>query len=185
MADKYNKLEPKIPKEVIFSLIGFVVIIIALFIIITPSNAQRIYQAFEATDVNDSFTEDHPFYEVNANQLERRINSEDYVFVFFGTPDSDAAVAYLGTFQKYFENDDIDQYVNHIYYFNPAEDEDGFADLQETYDDLSSSNFQAALFINGEYAVKFASNGITDDQLINRAVNDFYQDSVDAIEAAA
>ncbi len=185
MADKYNKLEPKVPKEVLYSLIGFVVIIIALFIIITPTNPEKIYSAYRTTKVTSDFTEDHPFYELSYKQLTKKISSEKFVFVFIGAPDSEAAVAYIGAFQKYFESYDVEQYVDYIYYYNPTEDDDNFAALQESYEEFTTSKFQAALFINGEYTTKFYSNGVSDAKLMNRAVSDFYKEAVEAIEATA
>jgi len=184
MADKYNKLEPKVPKEVLISLAAFVVIILALFLIIKPTNQDKIYSAYSA-DANSDFTEDHPFYELSYNQLTRKLDSDEYVFLFIGTPDSSAAVAYIGTIQKYYEELGIDEYAKYIYYYNPTDDDDNFLELQDTYEDLTSTTFQLVLFINGEYSTRFYSNGTSDTQLMNRATKDFFDDAIAAIEEAA
>ncbi len=186
MADKYNKLEPKIPKEVIISLSIFLVVVVALFFIIRPSNQDKVYTAFSgAESVSADFTEDHPFYEVNYKQLVRHIENDEIVFVFIGTPDNAAAAAYVGAYQKYYESEGASEYADYIYYYNPVDDDDNFLELRETFEgDVTTSQNQLLLFINGEVSTVFVSGGTTSEQVINRAARDFFEDAVLAIEDA-
>lgn len=185
MADKYNKLEPKVPKEVIYGLAGFLILIVALFFIIKPNNQEKVYQAFSATTTSEDFTEEHPFYEVNYKQLMKKIESETYVFVFIGSPDNTASAAYIGAFQKYYESEGADAYTDYIYYYNPLDDDDNFEDLIDEFELVTTSGNQLLLFVDGLDTVAFEQNGTDDSQLINRASRDFFEDAVEAIEEAA
>lgn len=185
MADKYNKLEPKVPKEVLYGLAGFFILIVALFFIIRPNNQEKVYQAFSTVTTSEDFTEEHPFYEVSYKQLMKKIESETYVFVFIGSPDNTSSAAYIGAFQKYYESEGADEYAEYIYYFNAIDDLSGLNDLSEDFELVDGSGNQLVLFINGEDSVAFEENGTSDSQLINRASRDFFEDAIEAIEDAA
>jgi len=184
MADKYNKLEPKVPKEVKYALLGFVALLIALFFIIKPTNQEKVYSAFAFVTTSSDFTEDHPFYEVSYKKLMKKIESEDYVFVLIGSPESEETAAYIGAYQKYFENENVDDYVDYIYYYNPTDEEDNLTTLSEDYEMVEYLNNQLVLFIDGEAVVAFEANGTTDEQLMNRATRDFFEDAIAAIKEA-
>lgn len=185
MANKYHNLEPKVPKEVIYALIGFVVIVLALILIIRPSASEKFYNEFSAQAVTSDFTEDHPFYELTYKQLVKKLENEENVIVLFGSSASDVTVAYLGSYQKYYESLDVDSYSEYIYFFDIGDNSDEFAELVDTYEDVTASTNQLILFMNNEVAVQFTSNGTTDAQAINRASRDFFEDAILAIEDAA
>jgi hypothetical protein len=185
MADKYNKLEPKVPKEVIYALIGFVVIVLALILIIRPTDSEKFYNEFSAQTVTDDFTEDHPFYELTYKQLVKKLEDEENMVVLFGSSTSEVTVAYIGSYQKYYESTGMNEYSEYIYYFDVSDNADDFEELLETYEDLTTSTNQLVLFIDNEVSVQFVSNGTADSQLINRASRDFFEDAITAIEDAA
>ncbi|MFA6801108.1 MAG: hypothetical protein WCR19_03265 [Acholeplasmataceae bacterium] len=183
MAKKYNKLEPKVPKEVTYSLLGFLVVVIVLFILLIPSKQEKFYALY--SDVaTDDFTEDHPFYELSYKKLIDKLENDEYVILFIGTPTSTTAYTYIGAFQKYYEQLEVSEYVDYIYYFDPTEDEDNFVELMDQYDDIAYSAEQLILFIDNEVSVQFTANGTSDTQLINRAAKKFFDDALEAMDAA-
>lgn len=180
MADKYNKLEPRVPKEVLYTLIGIVVIAIVLFLLTIPSRQEKLYNEFSA-NANSDFTEDHPYYEITYKQLVDKIENDEYLFVFIGSPDNSTSQTYIGAFQKYYEELNVSQYVDHIYYYNPTGDDDNFYQLQEDVYEVSTLSTQMLFFINGEVQATFVSQGTSDTQLVNRAAKYFFDDAIAAI----
>ncbi|BCR36212.1 thioredoxin family protein [Mariniplasma anaerobium] len=186
MADKYTKVKPKVHPITITAIVGFFVLIVALIIILQPTNRESIYNAYSPYSTND-LTEDHPFYEVNYKStlfkkgLKSIIEDEALVFVYIGSPDCTSCQAHIGAFQKYYESLEMDQYVDTIYYLNPSEDLDQFEDFVLDYEGVKETTPQLIVFQDGEILYQFEVVSAEDSQLLNRSVRDFYEDVIDLL----
>jgi thiol-disulfide isomerase/thioredoxin len=186
MADKYTKVKPKVHPITIAATVGFFVVIIALIIILQPTNRERIYNAYSPYSTND-LTEDHPFYEVNYKStlfkkgLKSIIEEEDLVFVYVGSPDCTSCQAHIGAFQKYYDSLSMNEYVDTIYYINPSEDIDQFEDFVADYEGVAETTPQLIVFQDGEILTQFVVQTGEVSQLLNRSVRDFYEDVIDLL----
>jgi hypothetical protein len=68
----------------------------------------------------------------------------------------------------------MDEFVKHIYYYNPNEDLEGFTRLQEEYADITNVTPQLVAFRNGEIIEKWQVLSSTNITEMNRSVRDFY-----------
>lgn len=186
MADKYTKVKPKVHPITITAIVGFFVLIIALIIILQPTNRESIYNAYSPYSTND-LTEDHPFYEVNYKStlfkkgLKTMIEDEDLVFVFIGSPDCTSCQAHIGAFQKYYDSLEMDTYVDTIYYLNPTENLDQFDDFVADYEGVAESTPQFIVFQDGVILDQFVVQTGEASQLLNRTVRDFYEEVIDLL----
>ena len=187
MADKYSKVKPKIHPLTISAIVGFFVLVIALIIVLQPTNKDLIYSAYSPYATND-LTEDHPFYELNYESslfkkgLKKVIEDEELVFVYIGSPDCTSCQSHIGAFQKYYDQLEINAYTDTIYYLNPTSDLDKFADFIFDYEGVEDTTPQFIVFQNGEILYQFEVVSATDTQLLNRSVRDFYEDVIDLLE---
>ncbi len=182
--DKYSKVKPKIHPYTIAGIVGFFVIIFGLILLFQPSEQTLIYRSYSTVMVEartEGLTEDNPFKKVNSYKgslfnkgLEKIIASEEIVILYIGTPSCSSCVAHIGAFQAYFESRGMNEFVNHIYYYNPNEDLDGFTRLQEEYADITNVTPQLVAFRNGEIIEKWQVLSSTNITEMNRSVRDFY-----------
>lgn len=182
MANKYSKLEPKVHPLTIVAIVAFFVVIVAFIFALQPTNSQRIYNAYQA-NANSYFTKDHPFVQTNYENgflglnrgLEKRIEKEEIIFVMISQPACTSCQAHIGTFQRYFESENMDEYVSRIYYLNASSDSKGLTKFAEAYEEVELSTPQFLVFKNGEIISKFTPVSGSDTQLINRSVRDFFR----------
>lgn len=186
MADKYTKVKPKVHPLTISAVVGFFVIIIALIIVLQPSNEKSIYNAYSPFSTND-LTEDHPFFEVSYKStlfkkgLKAIIEDEALVFVYVGSPDCTSCQAHIGAFQKYYDSLGMNDYVDTIYYINPSSIGDQFNDFVTDYEGVEEVTPQLIVFQNGEILDQFEVVSAEDTQLLNRSVRDFYEEVIDLL----
>jgi thiol-disulfide isomerase/thioredoxin len=186
MADKYTKVKPKVHPLTISAIVGFFVLIIALIIVLQPTNRESIYNAYSPFSTND-LTEDHPFFEVNYKStlfkkgLKAIIEDEDLVFVYVGSPDCTSCQAHIGAFQKYYESLEMNDYVDTIYYINPSSSLEQFNDFVTDFEGVQEATPQLLVFQNGEILYQFEVVSAEDTQLLNRSVRDFYEDVIDLL----
>ncbi|MCD4827065.1 MAG: thioredoxin family protein [Acholeplasmataceae bacterium] len=186
MADKYTKVKPKVHPLTISAIVGFFVIVIGIIIVLQPSNRESIYNAYSPYSTND-LTEDHPFYEVNYKStlfnkgLKTRIEDDELVFVYIGSPDCTSCQAHIGAFQKYYESLEMSDYVDTIYYLNPGNDLDQFEDFVADYEGVAETTPQLIVFQDGEILYQFSVVSAEDTQLLNRSVRDFYEEVIDLL----
>ncbi len=189
MADKYTKVKPKIHPITISAIVGFFVLVIALIIVLQPSNQQTIYNSYELYATND-LTEDHPFYEVNYKStlfnkgLDKIIENEELVLVYIGSPSCTSCQAHIGAFQKYYESLNMTEYLDLIHYYDPTKNLDQFANFQADYEGIKDATPQLVLFKDGEILLQFEVVSAEDTQLLNRSVRDFYEEIIDLLDAA-
>ena len=195
MADKYTKVKPKVHPITISAIVGFFVLVIALIIVLQPSNQEVIYNQYELTATND-FTENHPFYEVNYKStlfnkgLDKIIENEELVFVYIGSPDCESCQKHIGAFQKYFESENVSDYVDLIYYYNPSYNLVQFENFQEAYEGVEDFTPQLIVFQNGEILHQFEVDETeptatkTAEQILNANVRDFYETVIDLLNEA-
>ena len=129
MADKYNKVEPQVSMGIVISLVAFIVVALTLIFIAIPSNSERIYTAYMSTADTDYFTEDHPFYEINASKILRYAERGDTFLLLISSPDCTSCQAHIGTIQRYYDYTGADMIFDQIYYYDQTVDAAGIADI--------------------------------------------------------
>lgn len=188
MADKYTKVQPKVHPFTISAIIGFLVIVIALIIVLQPSNQEVIYNQYELY-ATDDLTEDHPFYEVNYKStlfnkgLDKIIEQEDLVFVFISSPSCTSCQAHIGAFQKYFEELGMADYVEQVHYLDPGKNLTQFENFRTDYPGVGETTPQFIVFQDGEILTQFEVVAGEAGQALNRSVRDFYEDVADLLNA--
>lgn len=181
MADKYTKVQPKVHPLTISAIVGFFVLIIALVIVLQPSNKKSVYNQYEAFATGD-LTEDHPFYEVNYKSslfkkgLKKIIEKDEIVVVYIGSPDCTSCQKHIGAFQKYYEQQEMQSYFDTIYYYNPVKSTDQFDQFIEDFEGVKETTPQLIVFKNGEILTQFVVVNAEDSQIVNRSVRDFYKE---------
>ncbi len=181
MADKYNKVEPKVSTGILVSIAAVVVVVLILVFVAIPSNAEKIYNAYEET-ADEYFTEDHPFYGINGNQLDRYIDNDDTFLLYISSADCVSCQEHIGTLQRYFESTGADDVFENIYYFDTAEYPNAFLDLADTISAINSTTPQFILFVDGELELTLNANLSTTDQTRNTNVRTFFEDAIAAVE---
>jgi len=91
MADKYNKVEPKIHPITIAVISSVLVLLLALIIFTRPSQQEVIYNQYSVYQAvnKEWFTKDHPFTKVNYSSgflgfnpgLSRILDRNEFVFI--------------------------------------------------------------------------------------------------------
>ncbi len=190
MADKYNVVEPKVPIGIIASIATTIIILVVLIIVAIPSNKEKIYADYMAT-ANEYFTKDHPFYEIDAKQVEKFADNDDTFLLFISSSDNQSSQAHIGTFEKYFQAEDyiaevdgvkISDLFDTIYYLSPLHDAEGFATLSEDYALITETTPQFVLFVDGEILETFNADLSSTEQNRNTNVREFYEDIIAILE---
>ncbi len=185
--DKYNQGN-KISPMTYYALIGFVVVVFAIVAIFSPSNQEKIYNAYAAYGVT-TLPEDHPFYQVDYNGGLFSKGVEDYIasgeptIVILGFAACGGCQSHITPFATYFESTGVSDLVDRVYYYDVSVDQKGFAELQGMFPEIPGSTPQILLFMDGEivehyYATTENATNATD---INRNVRDFYEAVLTAI----
>ena len=182
MADKYNKVEPKVPTGILISLAAAFVVIIVLVIIAIPSKPQKIYNEYKLTADLDYFTKDHPFYEIKADDVLAYVEDEETFLLFIGSSSDSSSYTHIATFQRYFESTGADAYFEQIYYVSSTDDAEGFTSLTENVDGITDSIPQLILFVDGEATEIYNAYASTTDQLRNKNVRVFFEDVITTLE---
>jgi thiol-disulfide isomerase/thioredoxin len=188
MADKYTKVQPKVHPFTISAIIGFIVIVVALIIVLQPSEKETIYNSYELYATND-FTEDHPFTKVEYKSslfnkgLDKIIPEEELVLVYIGAPSCTSCQAHIGAFQKYYEELNFSEYVDEIKYYDPSLNLTQFENFRTAYEGVADTTPQLIMFQNGEILYQFEVVSAEDTQLLNRSVRDFYEEVIDLLDA--
>jgi hypothetical protein len=189
MANKYNKVEPKIHPITIAIISVVVLLLLALIIFTRPSKSEVIYnQYIQYETVNKEwFTEDHPFTMVNFKSgflgfnpgLERIIEKDEYSLVYFGYAGCEACQQHVGPYQHYFFEVGLNEYLSTIHYFDVTEDLDNFQILQDQYEQIEGVTPQLILFRNGEIVLKLEMN---ETLTLNRNILNFFDEVLNTIK---
>lgn len=188
MADKYTKVQPKVHPITISAIVGFFVLVIALIIVLQPSEKEVIYNQYELYATND-LTEDHPFTKVEYKStlfkkgLDKIIPEEELVLVYIGAPSCTSCQAHIGAFQKYYESLNFSEYVDEIKYYDPSLNPTQFENFIAAYEGVAETTPQLIMFQNGEILYQFEVVSAEDTQLLNRSVRDFYEEVIDLLNA--
>lgn len=188
MSDKYTKVEPKIHPVTLIAIITFFVVIISLIFIFKPNDQTVIYTSYEPYATSD-FTEDHPYVSVNYNSklfnrgLDKIITKEETVVIYMGFPGCPSCQAHIGAFEKYYHSTGFDEYASKIYYLNASEKPDDANALVADFPDIQATTPQLLVFHNGELIAIFEPISSDDATAINRSVRDFYEETIDLINA--
>ncbi|MDY0074710.1 MAG: hypothetical protein WC992_02530 [Acholeplasmataceae bacterium] len=188
--DKYNQAEPKIHPVTWISIASFFVIIIALLIIFTPNNQEKIYKAYTTYGVT-TLPKDHPLYQVSYDgSLFRKgakdiIEDNEVVILYIGYAQCPDCQSHITPFSTYFESTGMDEYVSRIYYIDVTQDPKGTEALVTAHPEFKDTTPQIALFINGEVAHIYVASehDISTSQKINQNVRGFYEEAIDLINA--
>ncbi len=179
--DKYSKVEPQISKGVIIGIVSFVVVMLALLILSTPNNQQKVYNAYKPYVTSTYFTKDHPFYMLSTKELNRKIDKDDVVILYIGNEQCPACVQSIGAFQRYFNSEGMNEHVTYVYYINPVLDIDGFNALMAKHAQIQDVTPQLLMFINGEIVLTYQAPAETTEQSINQAARRFFVDAIKLI----
>jgi hypothetical protein len=187
MADKYNKVKPKVHPITYGSITLFLLIVLAVILFVGPSDSEVLYNTYlySGTALPETFTEEHPFVEINyesgflglSRGLEKTIEKEDVVLLFIGSETCEACVSHIGAIQKYFYEEGVDELVDTFWYFNPANQLEEFEELTVNHPDIGQTTPQIILFVDGAVVATFTASA-TDEQGINRTVKAFFKDDV-------
>ncbi|MFP4187109.1 MAG: hypothetical protein ACLFSU_02935 [Acholeplasmataceae bacterium] len=194
MADKYNRVEPKVPPLTIAILVSLVVIIVAIIVFTRPSDAEQIHAEYTVTARTD-LTEEHPFKSVEYEDgflgmregLKSMIEDEEYLLVYFGHAECESCLAHVAPYESYFFDEGVDEYFDHIYYYNPLDESSTFETIQTDHEGIRGSVPQLVLFVDGEVEVAHEPPETSEDQepserQINRRVMEFYLDVLEVVE---
>jgi hypothetical protein len=179
MADKYKKVTTKVHPLTYVGILGFIIVIVGLILIFRPTEQEKIYASYinmENID-KEAFTKDHPFDQIKYKStlfnkgLEDVIDEKEYVLLYIGTPACAACVNNIGAFQYYYEQYEMDNYFDRIYYVNSSEDVSGVRTLNEEYQQITDTTPQLIVFQDGEILTVLTFNNTN----VNQNVFLFYQ----------
>lgn len=186
--DKYSKAQPQVSPITWISIAGFFVVILAIILIFSPNNPEKIYNAYTAYGV-EGLPKDHPFYQMDyeggflKTGLEDLIEKEEVVILYIGYAQCTGCQAHIVPFATYFESTGMNDYTDKVYYMDVTQDGKGFEALAAKYSQIVDSTPQLIIFINGELAdIYAAANADTSTTaLINSNIRNFYEDAIDLI----
>lgn len=188
--DKYKQNQTQIHPITWISIAGFFVVILAIFLIFSPSNQEKTYKAYTAYGVT-TMPEDHPLYQVNFKStlfkkgLDKLIDKEDVVVLYIGYAACTSCQSHVTPISTYFTSTGMNEYVDRVYYLDPSQDTDGFYALSALYSQILESTPQIMVFIDGElvklYTPETADTSTT--AMINRNIRTFYEDAIKLIIA--
>lgn len=186
--DKYSQTKPKVHPLTWISIAGFFVVVLLLIVIFSPSNQEKIYNAYSVYGVED-LPKDHPLYQVNyegglfKKGIEDLIASEEVVILYIGYAACTGCQAHVVPISTYFVSTGMNEYTDKVYYLDVSADTKGFAELATKYSEVVDSTPQIMVFINGEFADIYAA-GETDSStptVINSNIRNFYENAIELI----
>ncbi len=189
-----NKVTFKWTKELIFFLIGMVVVLGIMIYCLIPTKERSFYNKWYTS--SNSLQLDNQFEEINYKQLKKKIDNKELVYVFYGLDTDDTSKTNIGTLDYYTNlnkssNSDTHFNVGTIYVYDATEaseldkDDDKkvaqFDEKEEYFNSIKSSNIkndislesysQLWIFENGELV--FSSADIADDSQATAQGADF------------
>jgi hypothetical protein len=189
MAKAYNQVKPKVPKEVLYGFLAFIVVLFVLFLTTIQSNEAKILDIYSTTAA--TLSEDHPFYELTYNGglfsegLKDKIENKETFLLYIGSPLCPACVQTIGRVETFFTdtnvgvNDTLDQ----IYYYNDflggAASGDRNAFL-EGVPSIVRTTPQLLLFVDGEVVLRYTAP--EEGGNIATTVRDFFSDAKNLLQ---
>lgn len=189
-----NKVTFKWTKELIFFLIGMVVVLGIMVYCLIPTKERSFYNKWYTS--SNSLQLDNQFEEINYKQLKKKIDNKELVYVFYGLDTDDTSKTNIGTLDYYTNlnkssNSDTHFNVGTIYVYDAKEaselDKDDekkvakFDEKEEYFNSIKSSNIkndisletysQLWIFENGELV--FSSADIASDSQASAQGADF------------
>lgn len=189
-----NKVTFKWTKELIFFLIGMVVVLGIMIYCLIPTKERSFYNKWYTS--SNSLQLDNQFEEINYKSLKKKIDNKELVYVFYGLDTDDTSKTNIGTLDYYTNlnkssNSDTHFNVGTIYVYDATEaselDKDDekkvakFDEKEEYFNSIKSSNIkndisletysQLWIFENGELV--FSSQDIADDSQASAQGADF------------
>ena len=189
-----NKVTFKWTKELIFFLIGMVVVLGIMVYCLIPTKERSFYNKWYTS--SNSLHLDNQFEEINYKQLKKKIDNKELVYVFYGLDTDDTSKTNIGTLDYYTNlnkssNSDTHFNVGTIYVYDATEaselDKDDekkvakFDEKEEYFNSIKSSNIkndisletysQLWIFENGELV--FSSADIASDSQASAQGADF------------
>ncbi len=189
-----NKVTFKWTKELIFFLIGMVVVLGIMVYCLIPTKERSFYNKWYTS--SNSLQLDNQFEEINYKQLKKKIDNKELVYVFYGLDTDDTSKTNIGTLDYYTNlnkssNSDTHFNVGTIYVYDATEaselDKDDekkvakFDEKEEYFNSIKSSNIkndisletysQLWIFENGELV--FSSADIASDSQASAQGADF------------
>jgi hypothetical protein len=196
MADKYNRVEPKVPPMTIAILVTIALVVLAIIIFMRPSDAEQIHAEYTVTARTD-LTEDHPFKSVEYEDgflgfrkgLKSIIEDETNVLVYIGHAECPSCLSHVAPYESYFYGEGVDAYFDHIYYYSPLDELSTFESFQADFEEIRSAVPQLVLFVDGKVEAMHELPEVPEgeeptEQQINQQVKAFYLDVLELLEEA-
>lgn len=190
--DKYSRIKPKVSPLTFIGIGVFFLVIILTVFLVTDSPSTKLAKAYQNGARQNGFeidlTKDHNFKTVKLSKLENLIDSNDEIIIYFGNPNCINCVRFIDQAQKAYDNADpynnkVNEYISTIYYVELDQLEEGFSleGLDKFYEEheLKGANSIPAMiaFKKGEVVAQYEVEeleGLTEEQIIFRSVNNFF-----------
>lgn len=166
MAKAYNQVKPKVPKEVLYGFLAFVVVLFVLYLTTLQSNEAKILDIYSTTTA--TITEDHPFYELTYNGglfsegLKDKIANKETFILYIGSPFCPACVQTIGQVETFFSDDNVgvSETINQIFYYNDFVGGAASGDRNDFLEGVPSivrTTPQLLLFVDGEVVLTYTA----------------------------
>lgn len=190
--DRYSRLKPKVSPLTFAGIGAFLLIILLTIFLVTDSASTKLAKAYQNGARENGFEivlkNDHNFKSVKLSKLDKLIETNDEIIIYFGSPKCIHCVRFIEQAQKAYDNEgsynnNVADFVSVIYYVELDQAEEGFnlKGLKEFYEkyELKGANSipDIIAFKNGEVVNQYKideQEGLTDAQLLFRSVNNFF-----------
>lgn len=192
--DKYSRLKPRVSPLTIAGIGVFVLIIILTIFLVTDSASTKFLKAYQSGARQNGFeislTSDHNFEKVKFSKVEKLIENNDEIIIYFGSPQCVNCLKFVEQAQRAYDNDgqynnDVANFINKIYYVELKQTETGFnlEGLEEFYEkyEIDGANAIPAVlaFKNGELVVQYevveTEENLTEENILFRSVDQFFK----------
>ncbi len=174
MSYRSKKIRPKL-KPLTFIIIGAIVVVITLAVVLLqPSKKRVFYNEFG----NTKLAEDHAFEEIKFKKLVKKLENNENLIVFFGTPSDQASRTEVSDYDSEFTKREMNEHFTQIYYVNLEKLKEKDFELLLTYK-LNLENIPIlAYFSNNE--LEFIKDEFAGDTNLKK-VKEFYLEILESL----
>lgn len=178
MGYKSGKLRRKVSPITIAVLSVIVVVLVGVTILLQPNKQRKIYNDFLNTELPKS---GHVIEEIKYKKLIKKLENNENIIVFLGTPSDNTSRTEISQYNKEFEKQEVGDHFKKIYYLNVSKLKDSQIEaLKEEYN-LNVSSIPDLVYFSNNEIVYRKSKYIGDTNL--KKIKDFYLDVIKHNEA--